>query len=466
MRASCRHLGIVLLALVAVSCFGKKAKKRKATAPTTTPQPKEAEPEVFTNKQKQALVLGGTGFLGRWVTAHLNDKGYNVTVLNRQEAEFFWVLGFLNQSPGMIKHDVLANPRGYHRKLEESVYKQAYWNVVIDFIGTNRTTVNNTLWGLTKTDLRGQKTKQWGANYYLHISEDTVNWHLKLPDNDKPVNEDGVPFTEAELKEHEEYLNKSEIGAAYAKNGSEKLAGENLIRNFEAVSGVPLKWTILRLPRVFGPHDTRKDVFFDMSEAVSRDDEKIPAKVVEGRARKRGGKTREPSGNLVFVADAMDAIFACIAACEVPSACQEKVHGQVFNIGYDRSFTVKEIHDVIADGISQNVDLTKRLGTYNKKWQKSYIMDEEQESKWPWTDYGAMDTYKAKTILGWQPRPFMEAIIVTLLWRYGAFGASANYRIKDHYNQYVRPDYPAALSTIHKEQAGLDVEEDIGDIEL
>lgn len=457
MRASCRHLGIVLLALVAVSCFGKKAKKRKATAPTTTPAPKQAEPEVFRNKRKQALVLGGTGFLGRWVVAHLNDKGYNVTVLNRQEAEFGYVLGFLKEVPGAYKHDVLANPRGYHRKLEESVYKQAYWNVVIDFIGTNATTVNNTLWGLTKADLRGQKTKQWGANYYVHISEDTVNWHLKLPDDDKPVKEDGVPFTEAELKEHEEYLNKSEIGAAYAKNGSEKLAGENLIRNFEAVSGVPLKWTILRLPRVFGPHDTRKDVFFEMADMVGEDGKKVPAKVVEGRARKRGGKTREPSGNLVFVADAMDAIFKCI---------DRQVHGQVFNIGYDRSFTVKEIHDVIADGISKNKQLTQRLGTFTKKWEKSYTMDEEQESKWPWTDYGAMDTSKAKAYLDWKPRPLIEAIIVTLSWRYASRGNSANYRVKDMYNQYVRPDYPTTLSRIDMEQAGLDEEEDIGDLEL
>ena len=56
------------------------------------------------DKNKKALVIGGSGFLGSHLAETLNDKGYKVTILDKQKIK-------LNRKIKFIKgHAVPLNP--------------------------------------------------------------------------------------------------------------------------------------------------------------------------------------------------------------------------------------------------------------------------------------------------------------------------------------------------------------------
>ena len=145
----------------------------------------------------------------------------------------------------------------------------------------------------------------------------------------------------------------------YAKS---KILGEELCRAYNTDFGV--KCIILRPFNIYGPGQDKNFL--------------ISSIIAQFRTGKIELKDPEPKRDFVYISDILDAYI---------KAGEFNENFEVFNIGYGKSYSVKEIVDKIVHLYGKEVKVT-----YKYERRKNEIMDT------------VADIRKAKKLLGWKPK--------------------------------------------------------------
>jgi nucleoside-diphosphate-sugar epimerase len=147
--------------------------------------------------------------------------------------------------------------------------------------------------------------------------------------------------------------------------GYSKLAAEEFCRSYG--SAYSLSITIARLANIYGPNQSSN--LFIPTVLSQLDKDKI---MLRNLSSKR---------DYIYVDDVISALNTCL----------EKGVNDVFNFGSGKSYSVKEILDIISKLVG------KKLNVEVNESSKTVEADEE-----------VADIRKAKSVLGWQPKVSME----------------------------------------------------------
>lgn len=308
-------------------------------------------------------MLGGTGFIGTFVSRQLLAAGHDLTIFHRGETK-----SALSEQVSEIFGDrqQLASYR--------DTFGQLSPDVVIDMIP------------VTEEDARQLVEAFWGGSQRLVVisSADVYrNYELvRRVDNDEP---DPRPLTE------DAPLRKNLFPyRAKAKDSSDRFYNYDKILVEAAVTSDPdLPCTVLRLPAVYGPGDKQRRLF----HYLKRMDDGRPAIIVE-RGMMNWRWTR---GYVENVAAAI-----CTVAGDQNSA------GRIYNVGETRGLTEFEWIGSIAAEVG---------------WKGRIVavepadLPEQMRSNLSWQHHLETDTSQIRKLTGFsEPVALNEGIRRTIQW--------------------------------------------------
>ena len=156
-----------------------------------------------TNSIKQALVLGGRGFIGPVIVEGLINAGYNVTLLNRGKTNAH----LFSELPVIICDRETENKQGLKKIGNE--HKNKYWDVVVDTWQNSPKAVSDFL-----EEFKGR----FGHYHYISTISVYEKWDKKFIDESEPLNP--LPIKPSTI--HEEYR------YAIRKTFAEEIIRENI----------------------------------------------------------------------------------------------------------------------------------------------------------------------------------------------------------------------------------------------
>ena len=254
------------------------------------------------------LVIGGTGFIGRFLVPRLLDAGHEVVVLHRPEGAAPPVAG-------------VRSIRGDRRRLAESVSALRAFgpDVVVDLIlssGRQATALMHVFRGHAGRLVAVSSMDVYRATGVLQGSEDG-------PLEPLPLREDSALRTRRELYPPAQVRSLQQV-FSWLDDEYDKIAVERAV---QGDAGLPA--TVLRLPMIYGPGD-RLHRFFPL---LKRMDEGRPVIVMPELV----AHWRSPRGYVENVA-------AAIAL----AAAADHAAGRVYNVGDAESFSELEWARLIA----------------------------------------------------------------------------------------------------------------------
>lgn len=178
----------------------------------------------------KVLVVGGTRFIGAHLVRHLHDAGAQVTVLHRGAST----------NPILPKVEHVQDQRASYPITEFPIEVRRDWDVVVHMVAM----------GQADAEAAVQAFSGRAQRLVIVSSSDVYRAYGRLIGLEKGL-PDPVPLTEdAPLRSvHYPYRGKEAAIGAYAHN-YEKILVEHAVQTAEG-----LDWTILRLPKVYGPED-------------------------------------------------------------------------------------------------------------------------------------------------------------------------------------------------------------------
>jgi nucleoside-diphosphate-sugar epimerase len=257
------------------------------------------------------LVIGGTGFIGRFLVPQLLDAGHKVAVLHRPE-------GTASPTAGV------RTIRGDRRHLAESASALRGFgpDVVVDLIlssGRQATALMHVFRGHAGRVIAITSMDVYRATGVLHGSEDG-------PLEPLPLREDSALRTKLETYPPAQVRMLQQI-FSWLDDEYDKIAVERAV---QSDAGLPA--TVLRLPMIYGPGD-RLHRFFPL---LKRMDERRPVIVMPERV----AHWRSPRGYVENVATAI-----------AGAATADLAGGRVYNVGEAESFSELEWARLVADEI-------------------------------------------------------------------------------------------------------------------
>ena len=224
------------------------------------------------------LVIGGTQFIGRHLMSQLlkNKKKYDVTVLNRGKTPW----PFEKNCCKKLTCDRLND----RERFRESIKRSKDFDVVVDFVAFSVENVRDVIISTRK------------SCHYIFISTDSVYMACMPPKIEgSALRENDATHAVKRLPRE---LRKIR-GSYQIQYGSNKLQAEEYLR--DKATG---RYTCLRFPDVFGPHDNQ-DGFINTLQKIKSGDS-------IGRLISRDTPQTQKSHSFVFVKDAISAIMSSI----------------------------------------------------------------------------------------------------------------------------------------------------------
>lgn len=300
---------------------------------------------------KRVLVTGGAGFIGSHLVDRLIEKGSRVTVIDNFDDFYEGKEGNIEAhlkdgNYRLIRGDILDYDLVLRAtKGVDAIFHEAaqagirYCN--LNPVKAHRVNVEGTL------------------NVMMACKENAVKRVVYASSSSIFGNPRYVPIDEA---------CPTNPNSPY---GATKLAGEHYCSVFHEVYGLPV--VCLRYFSVYGPRGRPDQVIYSMGRSMMRGESPI----IYGDGSQRRDFT--------YVSDV---VGATILAAEI-----ESIDGEVFNIGYGRDFSIKELFDLTAKALQDKaVDIAPRyVERYRGDFQRTLA-----------------DNSKARKKLGWKPSVNLE----------------------------------------------------------
>ena len=287
---------------------------------------------------KNILLTGATGFIGSHLLEKLLKESYNVIVLKRSFSDTW-----------RIKHLLIKVKKYDIDKISlETVFKENKIDCVI-----------------------------YLATYYRkkHSKEDVVNMidtNIKFPSELlEQMRLSSVKYfintgTFFEYAQKSEPINETQSRLPYDLYAATKIAFSEILKYYsdqQSITSIDLK-----LFAPYGPKDNEKLIVFVVKNYLGK--------------KKFSISPGEQKWNWTFVKDIADAYIKALKYIEKMDNSYE-----VFNIGSDKIYSIKEIIEVI-----EKINGGECLVSYDKPYSKNEIF------------YVCCDNTKAKNLLGWIPK--------------------------------------------------------------
>ncbi|OWF36591.1 hypothetical protein KP79_PYT03083 [Mizuhopecten yessoensis] len=351
--------------------------------------------QCTTGSAKTIFVLGGNGLLGSAFMERVIEKRDNLVVVNR--GNWYWdtselILPFVTP--------IQCNRRNSLGKCPDLAFllsgegKDIVFDAVVDFSSFAGENVADIL------DVLNERIKR-----YIFISSDST-YEVCMKNHTKPTVESDsvrpVPETERII-----YSKKDTYG-------HRKLEGEEVLEA-QKDGGVP--FVAMRLPDVIGPRDNiyrwwMYQLWIKLSDYLDRP-VSVPAEL-----------TDRPL-SFVYSYDVADMIVKLLDA-------DLDVFNQAYNFAFEENPTLTELLKAMAVlldrpdiqiDVNKNADMTylwpsapsqqqydvPELSALDENWSSSIYM-------FPSVSLGAIDTSKAKLVLGWKPTLFQEAVRKSIMF--------------------------------------------------
>lgn len=303
------------------------------------------------------LVTGGAGFIGSNIVRGLVEKGRSVRVLDNLATGSLENLRDLLDRADFIEGDIrkMSVARKAARGVRHVFHLAALPSVaqsVEDPVTSNEVNATGTLNMLVAA-------RDAGADRFVFSSSSAIYGN----DPALPKREDMLP----------------EPLSPYAV---QKAVGEHYCRIFHGLYG--LKTFALRYFNVFGPRQNPKSQYAAVVPNFVDALKHGKSPTIHGD----GGQTRD----FIFVEDVVRANLACGEA-------DEKAAGQVYNVAWGKSITVKELADLLIRVTGRNV---------------APVHTEARQGD---VRHSRADTSRARDLLRWTPTiPFEEGLRRTVEW--------------------------------------------------
>ena len=258
---------------------------------------------------KQVLLTGGCGFIGSEVTKQLSEFGANITIIdNLSSGKEEYVKDFPNVS--LVKADLmdksllpeLVKDKDYVIDLAALPFIPDSYYIPKKFFEVN---VNATI------DLATAVIKEKTAKRFVHISSSEIYGSARYVPMDE--NHPTIPQS------------------TYAVS---KLAGERVIFTLYKEHNLPA--VIIRPFNSFGPNITQPYIIPEIINQMLKSD-----KIKLGNINSKR--------DLTFVSDTARGIIL--------SLIKEGIAGEVLNLGSQRSYSIKELVDLVSEIMSKKVEI-------------------------------------------------------------------------------------------------------------
>ena len=313
----------------------------------------------------KVLILGGTGFIGRHLTASLLEAGHEVAIFHRKKRRVRFSRSVLHI-------------HGNRSRLDESLRSFASFSadVVVDLIAFTEDDARSAIkvfGGRTERLVCASSMDVYQA-YGSFRRLESSKPRLRPLTEDSPLRTKLFPYRR---------LAKSEADVLY---GYEKILVEQTIMNRSELAA-----TVLRLPQVFGPHDGQHRLRTYLQRMNSRED------IVISDAKARWRWTRG------YVED--------IAAGIALAVINRRASGRTYNIGEKEA--------------EAEMDWIQRIGTAAGWAGRLRVVPEnalpaELEEPYDWNHHLAGDTSRIRDELGYQEKVSSpEAMRRSVRWEMG-----------------------------------------------
>jgi nucleoside-diphosphate-sugar epimerase len=316
----------------------------------------------------RVLVIGGTGFIGRFLVPRLIDAGHDVAVLQRTDSD-------------KLLADGVRSIRGDRRALSDAAPALHSFapDVVVDLIpsaGRQAAMLMDVFRGHATRVVVASSMDVYRATGVLHGLEEGPLEPLPLRE-DSPLRTNLQTYPSAQVKMLQQVF-------AWLDEDYDKIPVERAVLGYAELPG-----TVLRLPMIYGPGD-QLHRFFPM---LKRMDDQRPV-IVFSRSV---ADWRGPRGYVENVA-------AAIAL----AATDERAAGRVYNVGEADSFSEIEWARMLASATG---------------WNGDFVVVEDDEAppsvRIPGNlaQHWVVDTSRIRSELGYvEPIPWEKAIRRTIAW--------------------------------------------------
>jgi len=316
----------------------------------------------------RVLVLGGTQFIGRHSVAELVAAGYAVTAVSRgRTASPFVRVPSVNHVHCDRTSDAftawLCQAESFHATVDFCAFSPADVTPVLEHLGAR-------------------------AGHYVFISSDSV---YDVCDPREATRRHGR-LLESSAVRPEDSVRREELARA-DKYGSRKLEVEELLASSNAASG--FRYTTLRLPDVFGPHENTGRQLA-LARRIRKN--KRVGLSVGGRAPER-----------ISLAYAPDVARAVVATLRAGPAVQ----GLALNICCAEDITFEDFATTFAAALRR-----AEVRAYGRtSLPAALASDPARGSKFVSVDCGPIDgTLATRVLETWAPTPMVDAVERTAEW--------------------------------------------------
>jgi nucleoside-diphosphate-sugar epimerase len=314
------------------------------------------------------LVLGGTGFIGRFVVSRLQDGGHEVVVFHR------------GRTPAELPRDVGSIAGDRHRlAAHKTDLREIAPEVVVDMIASSGAAARELVEvfrGVARRTVVVSSMDVYRATAVLHRIE--------------PGPLEPVPLTEtSRLRTTPQVYPPAQLQALQEVFGWLDEAYDKVAVEREAQAARELPATVLRLPMVYGPGDPLHR-FFPLLKRILDGRPAIPLE-------ERLARWRSPRGYAENVAASISL-----------AATNERATGRTYNVGEAETFTELEWARLIADAM----DWRGRIVSVPTERTPAHLVHAANlDQHW------VADTSRIRIELGYrEPVPRPEAIRRTVEW--------------------------------------------------
>jgi len=351
-----------------------------------------SEGAASTSTKKDVLVLGGNGFLGVYAVQALAHSGhYTIAIANRNTSYFDSAERLAATGVISLHWDRRHTPFGEAPEIQAYFATRPLLHAIIDFSCYTGAAAHDVATYLLEADVQ--------VEWYVYISSDSI-YEVGSPKAhpEKPT-EEGIDDHRPCSLQDQAQLNACD---AYAHG---KLEAEEVLQALQPASS--WSYVFLRIPDVVGPRDTSYRWWFYQILLKLQSRTQVPVPYVQ---EDRDGRQM----SLVYVKDVARAILQVLANGDEHDSNMSKrkasVKNTALNLAHYETWTFPQIMECIAQEVAENMSASSQP----PQLRFPLLFALNRTTDFPSVKRGPISTLRARTLLGWEPTPWLEILHKTV----------------------------------------------------